>query len=57
MTPDALGPIVVENTLVTRHFFELMPDQVAPGYRNVSAVAPGVLGITGLNPVKLCREL
>ncbi len=34
--------------LVTRHFFELMPDQVAPGYRNVSAVAPGVLGITGI---------
>ncbi|MFC4811320.1 GPR endopeptidase [Paenibacillus sp. GCM10023250] len=48
VTPDALGPIVVENTLVTRHFFELMPDEVAPGYRNVSAVAPGVLGITGI---------
>ncbi|BBH21326.1 germination protease [Paenibacillus baekrokdamisoli] len=48
VTPDALGPIVVENTLVTRHFFELMPDQVAPGYRNVSAIAPGVLGITGI---------
>ena len=25
-----------------------MPDQVAPGYRNVSAIAPGVLGITGI---------
>ena len=48
VTPDALGPIVVENALVTRHFFELMPDQVAPGYRNVSAIAPGVLGITGI---------
>lgn len=48
VTPDALGPIVVENMLVTRHFFELMPDQVAPGYRPVSAVAPGVLGITGI---------
>ncbi|MFD0715056.1 GPR endopeptidase [Paenibacillus sp. GCM10027626] len=48
VTPDALGPLVVENLLVTRHFFELMPDQVAPGYRSVSAVAPGVLGITGI---------
>lgn len=48
ITPDALGPIVVENVMVTRHFFELMPDQVAPGYRAVSAVAPGVLGITGI---------
>ena len=48
VTADALGPLVVENTLVTRHLFELMPDQVAPGYRPVSAVAPGVLGITGI---------
>ncbi|RKP55185.1 GPR endopeptidase [Cohnella endophytica] len=48
VTPDALGPIVVENTMVTRHFFELMPDQVSPGYRPVSAVAPGVLGTTGI---------
>jgi len=48
VTPDALGPIVVENMMVTRHFFELMPDQVSPGYRAVSAVAPGVLGTTGI---------
>lgn len=48
VTPDALGPLVVENVMVTRHFFELMPDQVAPGYRPVSAVAPGVLGTTGI---------
>jgi len=48
VTPDALGPIVVENIMVTRHFFELMPDQVSPGYRPVSAVAPGVLGTTGI---------
>lgn len=48
VTPDALGPIVVDNIMVTRHFFELMPDQVSPGYRPVSAVAPGVLGTTGI---------
>lgn len=48
VTPDSLGPIVVENTLVTRQYFELMPDQVSPGYREVSAIAPGVLGLTGI---------
>lgn len=48
VTPDALGPLVVENVMVTRHYFELMPDQVSPGYRKVSAVAPGVLGTTGI---------
>ncbi|WP_217582251.1 GPR endopeptidase, partial [Lysinibacillus sp. GbtcB16] len=45
---DALGPLVVDNVMVTRHFFELMPDDVSPGYRPVSAVAPGVLGTTGI---------
>ncbi|GAC42323.1 GPR endopeptidase [Paenibacillus popilliae] len=48
VTPDSLGPLVVENVLVTRHYFEIMPDQVSYGYREVSAVAPGVLGVTGI---------
>ncbi len=48
VTPDSLGPIVVENIMVTRHYFELMPERVGPGYRQVSAVAPGVLGTTGI---------
>ncbi|QAY66338.1 GPR endopeptidase [Paenibacillus protaetiae] len=57
VTPDALGPIVVENVMVTRHFFELMPDQVAPGYRAVSAVAPGVLGITGIESSEIVQGI
>lgn len=48
VTPDALGPMVVENLLVTRHLFELMPEHVDEGYRAVSALSPGVLGITGI---------
>ncbi|KAA9007681.1 GPR endopeptidase [Paenibacillus spiritus] len=48
VTPDSLGPLVVENALITRQFYELVPDQVSPGYRNVSAIAPGVLGLTGI---------
>ncbi|ASS66049.1 GPR endopeptidase [Paenibacillus sp. D51F] len=57
VTPDALGPLVVENTMVTRQFFELMPDQVAPGYRCVSAVAPGVLGITGIESSEIIQSI
>ncbi len=57
VTPDALGPIVVENVMVTRHFFELMPDQVAPGYRPVSAIAPGVLGITGIESSEIVHGI
>ncbi len=48
VTPDALGPSVVENVIVTRHLFQLEPDTVKEGYRPVSAIAPGVMGITGV---------
>jgi len=57
VTPDALGPIVVENIMVTRHYFELMPGQVSPGYRPVSAVAPGVLGITGIETSEIVQGI
>lgn len=57
VTPDALGPIVVENVMVTRHFFELMPNDVAPGYRPVSAVSPGVLGITGIESSEIVKGI
>lgn len=48
VTPDALGPTVCENIVVTRHLYELQPESVQPGYRPVSAIAPGVMGITGI---------
>ncbi|MGM9928611.1 MAG: GPR endopeptidase [Bacillus sp. (in: firmicutes)] len=48
VTPDALGPSVVENLIVTRHLFELQPESVHEGYRSVSAIAPGVMGLTGV---------
>ncbi|MFO7263139.1 MAG: GPR endopeptidase [Bacillaceae bacterium G1] len=48
VTPDALGPVVAGKILVTRHLFELMPERVEEGYRPVSAMSPGVLGITGI---------
>jgi spore protease len=57
VTPDALGPMVVENVMVTRHYFELMPDQVGPGYRQVSAVAPGVLGTTGIETSEIVQGI
>lgn len=48
VTPDSLGPLVAEKLLVTRHLFALLPDAVQDGFRPVSAFAPGVLGITGM---------
>lgn len=48
VTPDALGPSVCENLLITRHLFQLQPENVEEGYRPVSALVPGVMGITGI---------
>ena len=46
ITPDALGPGVVDRTLVTRHM--LGAPWAHSGMNSVCAVAPGVLGITGI---------
>ncbi|WP_096201326.1 GPR endopeptidase [Bacillus sp. FJAT-45350] len=48
VTPDALGPLAIENLLVTKHLFDLSPEQVQDGFRPVSAISPGVMGITGI---------
>lgn len=48
ITPDALGPRVVSKMMVTRHLIEMIPDQVDERVRSVCAMAPGVLGITGI---------
>jgi spore protease len=48
VTPDSLGPRVIEELLVTRHLFEYAPEYVDDGMRSVCAIAPGVLGITGI---------
>lgn len=47
-TPDSLGPHVIKSILVTKHLFDLPGSNVEDGYRNVSAIAPGVTGTTGI---------
>lgn len=50
-TPDALGPSVVDNIIVTKHLFDL--GTVNEGYRSVSAISPGVMGQTGIETSEL----
>lgn len=47
-TPDALGPATVDELLVTRHLHEMAPPELRGGLRPVAAIAPGVLGLTGI---------
>ena len=54
-TPDALGPRVVNYTLVTRHLKKYAPQDLSGGLRCVSALAPGVLGITGIETAEIIK--
>ncbi len=57
ITPDALGPRVVEKTFVTRHIAQYMPETVSRPVCPVAAMAPGVLGITGVETVEVLKGL
>lgn len=48
VTPDSLGPAVCDMVFVTRHIHEYAPEAVDQRMGNVSAISPGVLGITGI---------
>lgn len=48
VTPDALGPMTIDKILVTNHLFELNYESVEDGYRPVASIAPGVMGVTGM---------
>ena len=53
VTPDALGPKVVEKILVTRHIAPAMPQELKGKARPVSAISPGVMGMTGIETLEI----
>ena len=56
-TPDSLGPKVVREVDVTRHIFKYLPQFVEEGDREVSAIAPGVLGVTGIETQEILKGI
>ncbi len=56
-TPDALGPRVIERVLVTRHLGDAVPGDLKGKLRPVAAVAPGVLGLTGMETGEIVRGI
>ncbi|NLP18770.1 MAG: GPR endopeptidase [Firmicutes bacterium] len=56
-TPDALGPRVIDKLMVTRHIAQYAPEELGEGLRIVSALAPGVLGITGIETGEIVRGI
>lgn len=47
ITPDLIGPLAAEHTLITRHLVEGLPDHFGH-FRPVAALSPGVLASTGV---------
>ncbi|GHU69482.1 GPR endopeptidase [Clostridia bacterium] len=57
ITADSLGPKVVDRVIVTRHMRDQTPDGLKGRLRSVSAVAPGVLGVTGMETAEVVRGI
>lgn len=55
ITPDSIGPKTVGKLTVTRHITKEAGTGFDFGIRAVSAVAPGVLGITGIETTEIVR--
>ena len=54
VTPDALGPFVIDNLYVTRH---LLREGILSESVEISAIAPGVMAQTGMETVMILKAL
>ena len=59
ITPDSLGPKVVEKIVVTRHAKQNdeLRDKIDARLGNVCAFAPGVMGVTGVETAEIIQGL
>ena len=57
VTPDALGPKVINEIDITRHLLEYMPEVLDENTREVSAISPGVLGTTGIETLEILKGI
>lgn len=57
ITSDSLGPEVVDRLVITRHMFTHAPELLSPDFASVCAIAPGVLGITGIETEEIISSV
>ncbi|GAA0181919.1 GPR endopeptidase [Clostridium sediminicola] len=57
VTPDALGPKVISQIMITRHLKQLIPDKIDENIRPVCGISPGVLGITGIETGEIIKSI
>ncbi len=56
-TPDSLGPKTAAFFRATRHLFNYAPPEMRQGLRPVSVLAPGVLGLTGIETAEIIKGI
>ena len=54
-TPDSLGPLTIEKTIVTNHLY--LYGNLEEGFRRVCAISPGVMGETGIETSDLIKQI
>lgn len=59
VTADAIGPLTVDQLLITRHLFpaEKEASEQLKKYRKISALVPGVMAQTGMETMELLRGI
>ena len=57
MTPDSIGPKVVDKIFVTRHILTYLPDEADERMNSVCAIKPSVLGVTGVESADIIKGI
>jgi len=59
VTPDALGPMVVDNLFITRHLIKEYGDEFKERNKlgSISAISPGVMAQTGMETVEIIKGI
>ncbi len=57
VSADCVGPLVCEKVFVTRHIIKHIPNMLEQNTRDICAVAPGVLGVTGIESAEIIKGL
>ena len=55
VTPDSIGPTALDNIIVTRHLENM--NMLSDGFSNVCAMAPGVMGSTGIETYDIIESI
>ena len=57
VTPDSLGPKVINEIDFTRHIIKYLPQYIDENTRPVTAISPGVLGTTGIETLEILKGI